>query len=362
MSSFLLPKAVNFKDDRMFILDQTKLPLKTDIIELKSAEDVWTAINTLMVRGAPAIGIAAAFGLLIGLKAFKNCSPTDFKVKILEISEYLNSSRPTAVNLSYALGRMASAVSSCGNMAVCDMYDILKAEAYSIYTEEINSCKKIGQAGASLIKNGFGVLTHCNAGALAVSEYGTALAPIYEAMNMDKKFKVFADETRPLLQGARLTAWELQQSGADVTLICDNMAAYAMSKGLINMVIVGCDRVASNGDAANKIGTLGVAILAKHYGIPFYVACPFSTFDSYTPNGNYIIIEERPEFEVTSFGGVRTAPNEIKVMNPAFDVTPNELITAFITDKGIIKPPFEENMKILENASDTTIKTIEDLL
>ncbi|MBQ3034232.1 MAG: S-methyl-5-thioribose-1-phosphate isomerase [Deferribacterales bacterium] len=348
MENFSLPRAVDFKDDRLFILDQTKLPLKTEIIELKTIEEVWKAINILMVRGAPAIGIAAAYGLLVGLKPFKEHQPAEFKAKVLDLCQYLNSARPTAVNLSYSLARMSRAAVSSPDLNSCEIYLRLTDEAHTIYKEEIDSCRKIGQAGAELIKNGFGVLTHCNAGALAVSEWGTALAPIYEAMRTGKKFKVYADETRPLLQGSRLTAWELQVSGADVTLICDNMAAYAMSKGLINLVITGCDRVAANGDAANKIGTLGVAILAKHYGIPFYIACPCSTFDSDTEEGHNIVIEERPSYEVTSFGGVRTAPDGVKVLNPSFDVTPSELISGFITDKGIIKPPFKENLKILK--------------
>lgn len=348
MENFSLPRAVDFKDDRLFILDQTKLPLKTEIIELKTIEEVWKAINILMVRGAPAIGIAAAYGLLVGLKPFKEHKPAEFKAKVLDLCQYLNSARPTAVNLSYSLARMSRVAASSPDLNSCEIYLRLTDEAHTIYKEEIDSCRKIGQAGAELIKDGFGVLTHCNAGALAVSEWGTALAPIYEAMRTGKKFKVYADETRPLLQGSRLTAWELQVSGADVTLICDNMAAYAMSKGLINLVITGCDRVAANGDAANKIGTLGVAILAKHYGIPFYIACPCSTFDSDTEEGHNIVIEERPSYEVTSFGGVRTAPDGVKVLNPSFDVTPSELISGFITDKGIIKPPFKENLKIFK--------------
>ncbi len=347
--SIQLPKAVEYKNGKMYVLDQRKLPLEVDIIELNDEEEVWQAINTLTVRGAPAIGIAGAYGLLISLKKYINLSASEFKAKVIEISSYINSSRPTAVNLNWALSKMLRKVSLCMNSTTNEIFKELEKEANDIYNNEIESCKKIGEYGEILIRNNYGILTHCNAGALAVSEYGTALAPIYEAYRKDRKFKVYADETRPLLQGARLTAWELLNSGIDTTLICDNMAAYVMSKGLINMVIVGCDRVAANGDTANKIGTLNVAILAKYYNIPFYVACPYSTYDINTPTGNDIIIEERKKEEVTTFMGVKSAPSDINVINPSFDVTPSELITAFITDKGIIKPPFGENFIDIEN-------------
>lgn len=344
-----LPKAVEYKDKKMFILDQVKLPIEVSVVELNNHEEVWHAINKLMVRGAPAIGIAGAFGLLISLKNYLNLSPSEFKAKVVELSTYINSSRPTAVNLSWSLGRMSRKAATCFNDTTGEIFKILEEEAINIYNEEIESCKKIGEYGSILIKSNDCILTHCNAGALAVSEYGTALSPLYHAFDKGRQFKVYADETRPLLQGARLTAWELSQVGIDVTLICDNMAAYAMSKGLINMVIVGCDRVAANGDTANKIGTLSTAILAKHYNIPFYVACPYSTYDINTLTGDDIIIEERKSNEVTSFMGVKSAPDNINVLNPAFDVTPANLITAFITDKGIIKPPFDVNMQDVDN-------------
>ncbi len=344
-----LPKAVEYKNGKMFVLDQRKLPIEISIIELTNEEEVWQAINTLTVRGAPAIGIAGAYGLLISLKKYVNLSPADFKAKVIEISSYINSSRPTAVNLSWSLSKMSRKASLCINNDTDEIFKALEEEANIIYNNEIESCKKIGEYGEILIRNNYGILTHCNAGALAVSEYGTALSPIYEAFRKGRKFKVYADETRPLLQGARLTAWELSNSGVDTTLICDNMVAYVMSKGLINMVIVGCDRVATNGDTANKIGTLNVAILAKYYNIPFYVACPYSTYDINTQTGNDIIIEERKKEEVTTFLGITSAPTDINVVNPSFDITPAELITAFITDKGIIKPPFEENFMDIDN-------------
>ncbi len=348
MSLSSLPRAVRFEDGNLFILDQTKLPSKIEIIKLSSPSEVWEAIRSLRVRGAPAIGIAGAYGLLTGMKPLTGLSAGEFKAKAAETAAYLDSARPTAVNLGWALGRMMRAAAACCDMPASEIYSAMEKEAGDIYREDAACCRSIGRAGAGLIKDGCGVLTHCNAGALAVSELGTALAPVYTAMEEGRAFRVYADETRPLLQGARLTAWELSAAGADVTLICDGMAAHVMSKGLIDMVIVGCDRVAANGDAANKIGTLGLAVLAGHFGVPFYVACPGSTYDPATPDGESIIIEERPESEVTSFGGVKTAPEGVKVMNPAFDVTPSGLITAFITEKGVIKPPFAENMKVLE--------------
>ena len=310
-----LPKAVIYKNGILSFLDQRQLPLKVVYEEQKTAEQIYDSIKQLKVRGAPAIGIAGAYGLVVAVKKYINEPIDKFIVELKNVGDYLVSSRPTAVNLSWAVNRI------------------------------IEIFKNIGRYGAELIENGSGILTHCNAGALAVSELGTALAPIYTALDMGKTFKVYADETRPLLQGARLTSYELQASGADVTLICDNMAAYAMSRGLINMVIVGCDRVAANGDTANKIGTMNVAILANYFKIPFYVACPSSTFDNMTLTGSDIVIEQRNPEEVTHLAGVQTAPDNVKVLNPAFDVTPNEMITGFITEYGIIKPPYIINLE-----------------
>ncbi|WP_157151541.1 S-methyl-5-thioribose-1-phosphate isomerase [Brachyspira sp. SAP_772] len=336
---------VRWSEDELFILDQTLLPATVKEIKLSSIEDSYNAIKELKVRGAPAIGVAAAYSLLIDLKKETNLSSNDFIGLIEKRAKYLNSSRPTAVNLSYALNRMFNAINNKKDKTSLELYDLLESEAKNIHSEDIDICQKIGEYGATLLKENSGILTHCNAGRLAVSGIGTALAPMYTAHQRGINIRVYADETRPLLQGARLTSFELQEAGIDVTLICDNMAAFIMSKGLIDLVIVGCDRVAENGDAANKIGTMGVAILAKHFNIPFYIACPSTTFDLNTKTGSSIVIEEREAKEVINFAGVQTAPSNIKVRNPAFDVTPNELITGFITEKGIIKPPYQKSLK-----------------
>jgi methylthioribose-1-phosphate isomerase len=258
---------------------------------------------------------------------------------------YLDSSRPTAVNLCWALNRMLAKAKSAQAMSPAQIYDLLETEAVAIHDEDRNLCRKIGEHSVHLIKEGMGVLTHCNPGSLATAELGTATAPLYLAHEAGIFFKVYADETRPLLQGARLTSWELQQAGMDITLICDNMAAHMMSQGLIDIVIVGTDRVVANGDVANKIGTLGVAVLAGYFKIPFYVACPFSTIDHVTPSGDKIQIEERSPEEVVQFGLKRIAPENVKVRNPAFDVTPNALVTGIITEQGILSAPYGESIK-----------------
>ena len=350
MGSDILPKAVKYENGQLIFLDQTKLPLELIYEKQETLEQVYDSIKTLKVRGAPAIGIAGAFGLLISMKNHINNSVDEFIKMLKSNGEYLISSRPTAVNLSWAVNRIIKKAESVEAHTSKELYKIIEQEAVYIFEEDKKICQNIGEYGQDLICDGMGILTHCNAGALAVSELGTALAPIYKALDNGKKFKVYADETRPLLQGARLTSYELYSAGVDVILICDNMAAYAMSKGLINMVIVGCDRVAANGDTANKIGTMNVAILAKYFNIPFYVACPSSTYDNMTLTGKDIIIEERDKKEVTHFSSCQTAPENVNVLNPAFDVTPNELITGFITEYGIIKPPFIVNLeKILNN-------------
>ena len=342
-----IPRSVEYNNGILKFLDQTKLPLEVVYEEQTNVEQVYNSIKQLKVRGAPAIGIAGAFGLIISVIEYKDKDISIFKEKVIKKGEYLMSSRPTAVNLSWAVKRIFDVLKTYTGNSSYELWDKLEEEAYNIYNEDRNICSQIGEYGSNLIKNNMGILTHCNAGALAVSELGTALAPIYNAFNKGLSFRVYADETRPLLQGARLTSWELNQAGIDVTLICDNMAAYIMSQKLVDMVIVGCDRVALNGDTANKIGTFGVAVLASYFNIPFYVACPSSTFDKNTIKGSDILIEEREAFEVTSFHGVKCAP-DIKVCNPAFDVTPNELITGFITEKGIISKPYNINLsKIL---------------
>lgn len=340
-----IPLAATWKEGELYLLDQTQLPHHSVVEKQETIEQVWDSIRQLKVRGAPAIGIAGAYGLLVGIRDHLSVPTPVFLKKIEDQAAYLDSARPTAVNLSWALNRMVARSKTMVDATPNAILRELEDEAVRIHKEDIACCHAIGHNGADLIKSGMGVLTHCNAGSLAVSELGTALAPMYTAFHRGKKFRVYADETRPLLQGARLTSWELSKAGLDVTLICDNMAAHFMSKGLIDLVLVGTDRVAANGDVANKIGTLGVAILADYFGIPFYVACPFSTIDLKTSTGADIPIEERAAEEVTGFGGTTVAPEGIKTGNPAFDVTSNELVTGFITEKGIIKPPFSENLK-----------------
>jgi methylthioribose-1-phosphate isomerase len=350
-----------WENEELFILDQTRLPGELVEERQESAEQVWDSIRKLKVRGAPAIGIAGAYGLVIGLKPYIEVDPAHFLEQAVRLAAYLDSSRPTAVNLGWALRRMlrrardkaaegfegASGrgdILGSGAATTRGIYRALVEEAERIHAEDRAICRGIGESGVGLLKEGCGVLTHCNAGALATSELGTATAPMYLAFSKGVRFRVYSDETRPLLQGARLTSWELSRSGLDVTLICDDMAAYVMSKGLVDLCIVGCDRVAANGDTANKIGTLGVAILAHHFSIPFYVACPSSTIDLATEKGADIRIEERNAEEVTSFAGRKIAPDGISVLNPAFDVTPFSLISGFITEKGIIRPDYKENL------------------
>ena len=346
ISGYGVARSLRWEGGELYLLDQTRLPGEIVEERQESAEMVWDSIKRLKVRGAPAIGIAGAYGLLLGLKAYRGRDLSEFSKEVDEVAAYLDTSRPTAVNLGWALRRMVARARALGPSCRSsgELYEGLAAEAELIHAEDRAICRGIGESGRRLIREGSGVLTHCNAGALATSELGTATAPMYLAFAAGTHFRVYSDETRPLLQGARLTSWELQRSGVDVTLICDDMAAYAMSKGLVDLCIVGCDRVAANGDAANKIGTLGVAILAKHFSVPFYVACPSSTIDFGAAGGEDIPIEERDPDEVTSFGARRTAPEGIKTMNPAFDVTPHGLIAGFITERGIVGPDFRENL------------------
>lgn len=328
------------------IIDQTLLPNEIKILELTNGEEMWRAINILQVRGAPAIGVFAGFAIyLLADKLPDSLSVEEFYKKFTELKDYLNSSRPTAVNLSWALSRMEKTVISNEEKSVASIKEMLYEEAVKIKEEDVAMCKAIGEHGLSLVKKGDGLLTHCNAGQLATSKYGTATAPMYLGHERGYDFKIFCDETRPLLQGARLTSYELSSAGLDVTLICDNMASIVMKKGLINAVFVGADRIAANGDAANKIGTSGVAILAKHYGIPFYVCAPYSTIDMNIKSGEEIIIEERNGEEIKKMWYEKPmAPESVKTFNPAFDVTDNALISAIVTEKGIIKPPFADNI------------------
>lgn len=342
-------KTVRLRDDlnAVVILDQTRLPAEESYLELSSAEEIWDAIYKLKVRGAPAIGVAAAYGIYVCSRQIQAASFDEFYAEFHRIKEYLAGARPTAVNLVASLERMEKVVLDNVSVTVSTLVELLHDEAITIREEDAAACRRIGEYALSLLRPGMGILTHCNAGHLAVSEYGTALAPVYLGEERGYGFKVFADETRPLLQGARLTAYELHRAGVDVTLICDNMASSVMQKGWVQAVVVGCDRVAMNGDVANKIGTSGVAVLARHYGIPFYVLGPTSTIDKQCPDGKSIIIEERAPEEVSEMWYThRMAPDDIHIYNPAFDVTSHELVTAIITEKGIAYPPFEKSLKL----------------
>lgn len=337
-------QSVSYENGVLKILDQTKIPNITEYLETTKIEDAWDAIKQLKVRGAPAIGIAAAYGLVLGIKDAPENSFEDFYAHFKKQSDYLATSRPTAVNLFWAIKRMNDRALKEKELPIHQIKEALEIEAHTIRNEDEEVCRTIGENALNLLKDGMGVLTHCNAGGIATARYGTALSPLYLAKEKGWDIKVFADETRPLLQGARLTAWELMQAGIDVTLITDNMAAMVMQKGWVDAVIVGCDRVAANGDVANKIGTYGVALLAKAHNIPFYVAAPLSTIDLETKTGADIPIEERDASEITEGFGKRTAPEGVKVFNPAFDVTPNDLVTAIITEKGIIKGNYQEEL------------------
>lgn len=347
----LIVTPISYDDGVVTILDQTKLPSEIVYLEMKTVEDVYDAIKELKVRGAPAIGIAGAYGLFIIARNSQAESIVDFVSEVKELGEYLISSRPTAVNLEWAIKRIITRIDELLNgsneMTNTTLIDFILNEAKLIHREDEDTCFKIGEYGSTLFDGVDKVLTHCNAGSIATSKYGTALSPIYYLHDRGKKLHVYADETRPLLQGARLTAWELSEAGIEVTLITDSMAAFVMANKGIGAVIVGADRIAGNGDVANKIGTYGVAILAKEHGIPFYVAAPFSTFDLSVDDGDGIPIEERPGDEVAVIGGRRFAPLGVDVYNPAFDVTPSKYITAIITEKGIIRPPFKENIRKL---------------
>ncbi len=322
------------------ILDQTKLPEKAVYLELKDEKEVWQAIRHLKIRGAPALGIAAAYGLYLGVKDYRSNDWAGFLRRLEEVKSYLETSRPTAVNLFSSLQRIAERVVKMASCSPREGKRVLLGEAKALHQEDQRLCQEIAKNGFPLIPDRGRVLTHCNAGALATGGSGTALGIIFYACKMGKKVSVFVDETRPLLQGSRLTVWELQQRGIEVTLICDNMAGWIMRQGKIDLVLVGADRIAANGDTANKIGTYSLAVLAHHHQIPFYVAAPTTTFDLSLSDGSSIPIEERPAEEVFRFAGKRTAPSGTAVYNPAFDVTPASLITGFVTDRGILHPPF----------------------
>ena len=329
------------------LIDQTRLPTELVLLDCRDVPAVWEAIKVLRVRGAPAIGVAAAYGAVIGARSQGLADGSTVRRALGEAAAYLRTSRPTAVNLFWALDRMEAAAAKA--IAPADeglaVLETLLAEAHAIAQEDRAMCRAIGKNGAALLADGDGVLTHCNAGGLATADYGTALAVIFSAHEAGKQLRVFADETRPLLQGARLTTWELQRRSIPVTLICDSMAAQVMKERKVQKVIVGADRIAANGDTANKIGTYGVALLARAHSIPFYVAAPSSTFDLSISDGSMIPIEERAAREITHGFGCQTAPSGIDVYNPAFDVTPAELITGIITEKGVIQPVSRESIR-----------------
>jgi methylthioribose-1-phosphate isomerase len=333
-------------------IDQTKLPLEESYVLATTYEQVAEVIVTMVVRGAPAIGVSAAYGVALGALRTTAKTPQEFASEYDRICARLAGTRPTAVNLFWAIDRMKAlfAAQLSAGATLAQIQEKLLAEAHTMYEEDIAACKKMGAFGGALLPNEGGVLTHCNAGALATCGYGTALGVIRSAVEQGKRIHVFADETRPFLQGARLTAWELMADHIPTTVICDNMAASLMRAGKIQAVVVGADRIAANGDAANKIGTYNVAILAKEHGIPFYVAAPWSTIDMATPTGDSIPIEERPAIEVTHHGGKQLTPNGVGIRNPAFDVTPAKYIAAIITERGLLRAPYGESLRKMEAA------------
>ncbi len=347
MSPLALPRTIEWMgglDGCIRLIDQTRLPNELVFLDCRDVKVLWEAIRNLRVRGAPAIGVAAAMGVVLGTRGFTGGDHSAFHTALSETCRYLASSRPTAVNLTWALNRLKRVAESSVSATMDGLKQALLTEAKTIRDEDEAMCRAIGRHGESLIGEACGVLTHCNAGSLATAYYGTALAPMYTAHELGRRFRVFADETRPLLQGSRLTVWELMQAGIDATLLCDNMAASLMKQGKVDLVITGADRIAANGDTANKIGTYGVALLAKAHDIPFYVAAPTSTFDLSLPDGSLIPIEERSPDEIRTGFGVATAPFAVPCYCPAFDVTPAELLTGIITENGLIQPVRRETI------------------
>lgn len=340
-------KTIEWKDDKVVILDQRRLPAEEVYNTYEDYFSVAQAIKSMVIRGAPAIGVAAAMGVALGALGIGVENFDAYYEKLLVIISRLAETRPTAANLFWALDRMKACALANRELPIPEIAAALKAEALKIYAEDIESNKRIGRNGQALLQDGMTVLTHCNAGALATAGYGTALGVVYAATDAGKRIHVIADETRPRLQGAKLTAWELQKHGIEVTVIADTMAGTLMRQGKIGACLVGADRIAQNGDVANKIGTYQIAVLASHHGIPFYVAAPLSTIDARIHSGEDIPIEERDAKEVTHIGGMQITPNFVDVINPAFDVTPAELVTAIITDRGIAKPPYRESISAL---------------
>jgi methylthioribose-1-phosphate isomerase len=342
----MLP-TVDWQDDAVVMIDQRKLPVVETYVKCRTAPEVARAIKTMVIRGAPAIGVAAAMGVALGMRKSKATGTNAFATEFQKTCDLLAGTRPTAVNLFWAIDRMKKCFAATiqAGASVDELKARLEAEARCIHDEDVAGCRAIGRFGGELVPDGARVLTHCNAGALATAGYGTALGVIRGAIEQQKKVTVFADETRPFLQGARLTAWELLHDGIDTTVITDNMAGTFMRQGLIDLVVVGADRIAANGDVANKVGTYSVAVLAHEHGIPFYVAAPSSTLDLGTADGSGIPIEERDQREVTHIGTTRLTPEAAKIRNPAFDVTPSRFVTAFITERGVWRAPYGESLK-----------------
>ncbi|MTI87071.1 MAG: S-methyl-5-thioribose-1-phosphate isomerase [Balneolaceae bacterium] len=340
-------ESISWQEDHLVILDQTQLPLREIYSDVNTIGQVWDAIKKLKVRGAPAIGIAAAYGMYLGVRELESKNFTSFNVELQRWAEYLKSSRPTAVNLSWALERIDQTVYANKEKPLDEIKEIILDTAKTIHDEDKRTCKKIGEHGAELIHHDFNILTHCNTGGLATGAYGTALSVVNEAHQQEKNIHVWVGETRPLMQGSRLTAWELKQEEIPFKLITDASAGSLINRGKVDIVIVGADRVTANGDTANKIGTYPLAVLAQENDIPFYVALPLSTFDLNTENGDEIEIEEREGEEITHFANSQLTPKKTDAYNPAFDVTPHKYITGFITEKGIIEPDFKKNIKKL---------------
>jgi methylthioribose-1-phosphate isomerase len=344
----MLP-TIEWQDDVVVMIDQRKLPGSEVYVRCRTAPEVARAIKTMVIRGAPAIGVAAAMGLALGMRKSKATGTGKFAAEFQKMCDLMAATRPTAVNLFWAIERMKRCVAAAveAGQSVEDIKGRLVSEAHAVHDEDLASCRAIGAYGAALVPAGARILTHCNAGALATAGYGTALGVIRAAIEQGKNVTVLADETRPFLQGARLTAWELVHDGIDTTVITDNMAGSMMRAGLVDLVVVGADRIAANGDVANKIGTYTVAVLAKEHGLPFYVAAPFSTVDLATMDGSGIPIEERNRREVTHVGTTRVTPEGAKIRNPAFDVTPHQFVSAIITDRGVCRAPYAESLRAL---------------
>ena len=347
-------KTLEWTSEGVRFIDQTRLPTEESYVTCRTYREVGDAIRDMVVRGAPAIGVAAAMGVAIGVKESSARDVSTLRTELEQICRYIAETRPTAVNLFWGIRRMKEKFESVAHQPIERIKTALIQEAQQMHREDIAANQAMGRHGATLMPSSGGVLTHCNAGALATCGYGTALGVIRAAVDAGKKISVFADETRPFLQGARLTAWELMKDGIPTTVIADNMAASIMRQGKVKAVVVGADRIAANGDVANKIGTYGVAVLAREHGIPFYVAAPWSTVDMHTPTGDQIPIEERSPREVTHHGGKQMAPDGVSVENPAFDVTPNKYVTAIITERGIARAPYSESLKELAAASAVT--------